>query len=215
MRKAVLSPLLSLLVPGLGQIVNRQLFKGSLMVAAMSLLFLILLGFALHQFSVAVVAIQEAGAQPGDFAALSRQLREQGFLWLAGLGGCLALLWVYKVERKPGQSHVPVSEVWFRFPKFVIGYVFCWLSVLAIAQLWPAVTKAMLAGAGTVSGPMRSMFFALTFVAMGCISDFSKLKGMGRMALLYGVSLVFIIAPIAYLVAYVFHRGMMPPLAGS
>lgn len=127
----------------------------------------------------------------------------------------LALLWVYKVERQPGQSHVPVSEVWFRFPKFVIGYVFCWLSVLAIAQLWPAVTKAMLAGAGTVSGPMRSMFFALTFVAMGCISDFSKLKGMGRMALLYGVSLVFIIAPIAYFVAWVFHRGMMPPLVGS
>ena len=127
----------------------------------------------------------------------------------------LALLWVYKVERQPGQSHVPVSEVWFRFPKFVIGYVFCWLSVLAIAQIWPAVTKAMLAGAGTVSGPMRSMFFALTFVAMGCISDFSKLKGMGRMALLYGVSLIFIIAPIAYLVAYVFHRGMMPPLVGS
>ncbi len=97
MRKAVLSPLLSLLVPGLGQIVNRQLFKGSLMVAAMSLLFLILLGFALHQFSVAVVAVQEAGAQAGDFAALSRQLRAQGFLWLAGLGACLALLWVYAV----------------------------------------------------------------------------------------------------------------------
>ena len=97
MRKAVLSPLLSLLVPGLGQLVNHQLFKGSLMVAAMSLLFLVLLGFALHQFSAAVVAIQEAGAQAGDFGALSRQLRGQGFLWLVGLGGCLALLWVYAV----------------------------------------------------------------------------------------------------------------------
>jgi len=127
----------------------------------------------------------------------------------------LALLWVYKVERQPGQVHVPVSEVWFRFPKFVIGYVFCWLAVLGIGTLWPAISKAMMAGAGTVSGPMRSMFFALTFVAMGCISDFSKLKGMGRMAILYGISLVVIIAPIAYLVAWVFHRGMTPPLVGS
>jgi uncharacterized membrane protein YadS len=127
----------------------------------------------------------------------------------------LALLWVYKVERQPGQSHVPVSEVWFRFPKFVIGYVFCWFAVMGIAAVWPEVSKAMVAGTGPVSGPMRSMFFALTFVAMGCISDFSKLKGMGRMALLYGVSLVFIIAPIAYFVAWVFHRGMTPPLVGS
>ena len=36
----------------------------------------------------------------------------------------LAMLWVYKVERKPGQTHVPKSEIWFRFPKFVLGYLF-------------------------------------------------------------------------------------------
>ncbi|MFZ5586632.1 MAG: hypothetical protein ACOZHQ_11935 [Thermodesulfobacteriota bacterium] len=97
MRKAVVSPLLSLLVPGLGQLVNRQLFKGSLLVAAMSLLFLILLGFALHQFSLAVVAIQAAGAQPGDFAALSAQLRQQGAAWLLVMFGLLAGLWVFAV----------------------------------------------------------------------------------------------------------------------
>ena len=54
--------------------------------------------------------------------------------------------------------------------------------------------------------------FMLTFVAMGCITDFSKLRGMGRLAVLYGVALIVVIAPIAYLVAWVFHRGMTPPL---
>lgn len=97
MRKAVLSPLLSLMVPGLGQLINRQLLKGSLLVAFMSLLFMILLGFALHQFSVAVVAIQEAGAQPGDFAALSAQLRQQGAAWLLVMFGLLAGLWIFAV----------------------------------------------------------------------------------------------------------------------
>ena len=97
MRRAVLSPLLSLLVPGMGQIVNRQLLKGSLMVAAMSLMFIILLAFGLHEFSKAVVAIQEAGAPPGDIAALSAQLRSQGFVWLVVLGGLLMALWVYAV----------------------------------------------------------------------------------------------------------------------
>ncbi len=97
MGRALTSPLLSLLVPGLGQIMNRQLLKGSLMVAAMSLLFIILLGFGLHEFSKAVIAIQEAGAQPGDMEALSAQLRSQGFIWFLVLGGLLAALWVYAV----------------------------------------------------------------------------------------------------------------------
>lgn len=124
----------------------------------------------------------------------------------------LALLWVYKVERQPGQSHVPVSEVWFRFPKFVLGYLFCWFSVIAIASIWPEIVKDLKVGASTVQSPMRSMFFALTFVSLGVLSDFSRLKGLGRMAVLYGVSLLCIIAPIAYLVAWIFHHGMMPPL---
>jgi uncharacterized membrane protein YadS len=60
---------------------------------------------------------------------------------------------------------------------------------------------------------MRTMLFMLTFVAMGAITDFAKLKGMGRVALLYGLALVVVIAPIAYAVAYLFHRGLAPPLA--
>jgi hypothetical protein len=48
---------------------------------------------------------------------------------------------------------------------------------------------------------------------MGTITDFSKLKGTGRIAVLYGLALVFVIAPVAYGVAYLFHRGLQPPLA--
>ena len=45
---------------------------------------------------------------------------------------------------------------------------------------------------------MRHMMFMLTFVAMGVMTDFSKLKGMGRLALLYAIALAVVIAPIAY-----------------
>jgi uncharacterized membrane protein YadS len=123
----------------------------------------------------------------------------------------LAIIWVYKVERKPGQAAVGASEIWFRFPKFVLGYVICWFAYTAIAVFWPESIDAAMVGAGTVQSPMRTMFFMLTFVAMGTITDFSKLKGMGRLALLYALALVIIIAPIAYVVAWIFHRGMMPP----
>ncbi len=123
----------------------------------------------------------------------------------------LALIWVYKVERQPGQSHVPVSEVWFRFPKFVIGYLFCWFFIMAFGAIVPDLVKPAMAGWKVVSGPMRNMLFMMCFVAMGCITDFSKLRGLGRLALLYAIGLVFVIAPIAYFVAWLFHHGMMPP----
>lgn len=51
----------------------------------------------------------------------------------------------------------------------------------------------------------------LTFVSIGVITDFSKLRGMGKLALPYAIALFAIIASIAYAVAWIFDRGMMPP----
>jgi uncharacterized membrane protein YadS len=126
----------------------------------------------------------------------------------------LALVWVYKVEKQAGRVTVAGSEIWFRFPKFVIGYFVAWLSYLAIASSWPASAATLASGTAALQSPMRHMLFMLTFVAMGVSTDFSKLKGLGRLALLYALALIVIIAPIAYGVAYLFHRGLVPPLAG-
>ncbi|MGK7345561.1 MAG: putative sulfate exporter family transporter [Candidatus Nitrospinota bacterium M3_3B_026] len=125
----------------------------------------------------------------------------------------LAIIWVYKVERQPGQSHVGASEIWYRFPKFVLGYFFCWFFYLGIAVFLPDLIKSASVGANIVQSPMRKMMFMLCFVSIGVITDFSKLKGMGKLALLYAIALFLIIAPIAYVVAWIFHHGMMPPLA--
>ncbi len=122
----------------------------------------------------------------------------------------LALIWVYKVERQPGQLHVGPSEIWFRFPKFVLGYFITWFVYVVIAMFWPDLVEAAIVGANTVQSPMRKMMFMLTFVSIGIITDFSKLRGMGRLALLYAIALVFIIAPIALIVAWIFHHGMLP-----
>ena len=128
----------------------------------------------------------------------------------------LALVWVYKVEQKPGgQSSVPISEIWHRFPKFVLGYFIAWFVYLGIALLLPDIIEAAKQGANVVQDPMRKMMFMITFLSIGIITDFSKLKGMGRLTLLYAIALFLIIAPIAYLVAWVFHHGMMPPLASG
>ncbi len=163
----------------------------------------------------------------------ARHYQETGELWGAGIlesaivtkiwidvfigvwAFVLAILWMKYVERTPGQPRVGASEIWFRFPKFVIGYFIAWFTYLAIAVFWPELSKAADAGAKIVQSPMRKMMFMLTFVAIGIITDFSKLRGMGKLALLYAIALFLVIAPIAYVVAYIFHRGMMPLPAGG
>jgi uncharacterized membrane protein YadS len=125
----------------------------------------------------------------------------------------LAIVWIRKVEKRADVSVSPM-EIWFRFPKFVLGYFVATLAYLAIASQGEAVASALDMGTAVVQSPMRTMLFMLTFVAMGVSTDFAKLRGMGKVALLYGLALVVVIAPIAYAVAYLFHRGLTPPLAG-
>ena len=127
----------------------------------------------------------------------------------------LALIWIYKVERRPDKLSIGLSEIWFRFPKFVLGYILTWFVYLGIAVYIPQWIEAAQIGANPVQSPMRTMMFMLTFVSIGVISDFSKLKGMKKLALLYGGGLLFIIIPIGYLIAWIFHHGMMPPTVGG
>ncbi|MEW5913356.1 MAG: hypothetical protein AB1814_12420 [Thermodesulfobacteriota bacterium] len=97
MRRSVVAPLLSaLVIPGLGQIVNRQVAKGALLVAASSLLFMVGLGVTFHQVSKAVLALE--GQAPVDkWAALRAQLISQGTTWLWVLFALLAVLWLFAV----------------------------------------------------------------------------------------------------------------------
>lgn len=167
-----------------------------------------------------------------DELMIARNLQLTGELWQAGWilsaslltkiwidvfigvwAFVLAIVWIRNVERRGDAVRVSPMEIWFRFPKFVLGYFLACLVYLAIASTGPALAATLDAGTAAVQSPMRTMLFMLTFVAMGAMTDFAKLKGAGKIALLYGLALVVVIAPIAYGVAYLFHRGIMPPLA--
>lgn len=133
----------------------------------------------------------------------------------------LAMVWVYKIEKHDG-DRVPFSEVWFRFPKFVIGYFAAWFIYLGIffgagdagqTDAGMAVLKNAKAGAIPVEKGMRKLFFMLTFMSLGIITDFKKLAEaqFGKMVWVYFVALTFFIIPVALIVAYLFHHGMEIP----
>ncbi len=124
----------------------------------------------------------------------------------------LAVVWVWYIERRPGEK-VPKSEIWFRFPKFVLGYFIGWFVVmgLGLADILPFDSLAF--GIKPIEGSLRKFFFMLTFTSIGIVTDFRELakEGLGRLAAAYGTVLVCIIIPVGFFLAWLFHHGMMPP----
>jgi uncharacterized membrane protein YadS len=125
----------------------------------------------------------------------------------------LAVIWVYKIDRVPGET-VPKSEIWHRFPKFVLGYFFTWFAYLGILFLLPDLADAAKVGAVPVEKGMRQLFFMLTFMSIGVITDFGKLaeSRFGKMVGVYFVALFIFVIPVAIVVAWIFHHGMRVPV---
>ncbi|MFO0888915.1 MAG: putative sulfate exporter family transporter [Isosphaeraceae bacterium] len=123
----------------------------------------------------------------------------------------LAIVWVYGIERTPG-AKVPLREILRRFPAFVIGYFALFLALLGLALARPDATASLAAATAQVE-PIRGLFFALTFFTIGMASDLKRLwaEGIGRLALVYAVSLFGFIIWIGLAISWLFFHGAMPP----
>ncbi len=122
----------------------------------------------------------------------------------------LAIIWLRYVENNGDKKKIPKMELWHRLPKFVLAYLVAWFGLTALFYFAKDLAPAIKEGAHLVQGSFRKFLFMLTFLSIGIITDFRKMRGMGKLTLLYAVALFVIIAPIAYLVAWIFHNGMLP-----
>nr|WP_321467606.1 putative sulfate exporter family transporter [uncultured Desulfobulbus sp.] len=102
----------------------------------------------------------------------------------------VAMYWCFKVESEAGRT-VGASEIWNRFPKFVLGFLAASILFSMIdANLGPDLSGAMI-DQGVVRGGtrlLRGWFFALSFAAIGLSTNFRELakyfKG-GKPLILY------------------------------
>ncbi len=126
----------------------------------------------------------------------------------------LAVVWVLFIERRPGEK-VQKSEIWFRFPKFVLGYFIAWFLVMGIGLAHVLSFESLEFGIKPIEGSLRKFFFMMTFTSIGIVTDFRELakEGLGRLAAAYGTILLIVIIPIGLFIAWLFHQGMMPPTA--
>ena len=125
----------------------------------------------------------------------------------------LALIWCSKIEKNPSGEKVRATEIWDRFPKFVIGYVLTFLIFLFICMASPDSIKNA-ASASNEANTFRVMFFCFTFFTIGVVSNFKKLKeeGIGRLAVVYILCLFGFIIWIGLLISWVFFHGIKPPV---
>jgi uncharacterized membrane protein YadS len=124
----------------------------------------------------------------------------------------LALVWTYGIERKPG-ARVPVRDVLKRFPAFVFGYFALFIAFLCLTLARPALAPGLVAATAQTE-PLRGLFFAMTFFTIGMASDLRRLwaEGIGRLALVYAVSLFGFIIWIGLAISWLFFHGAQPPI---
>jgi uncharacterized integral membrane protein (TIGR00698 family) len=90
---------------------------------------------------------------------------------------CVAVFWVTRVERDPHGPKPSAMEIWYRFPKFIVGFVgasllFSFVLVPALGST--AVEKNII---GAMTKTLRGWLFCLAFVSIGLESNFRDLAG--------------------------------------
>lgn len=134
-------------------------------------------------------AVSAAGEFLGDAAlqvAVTVKMIQNILIGAVAFG--VAVYWVVAVEQTPDAPRPNAMEIWYRFPKFVIGFVVASLIFSFIHMSGTAgelTTDAVIRG---WSKNLRGWFFCLAFVSIGLESNFralvSHLKG-GKPLMLY------------------------------
>lgn len=121
----------------------------------------------------------------------------------------VATIWVTRVERVPGATRPSPWEIWFRMPKFIVGFLVA--SLVFSFVLVPVMGDEAVSGILKFSKVFRKEFFALAFVSIGLASNFRELgryfKG-GKPLNLYWVGQTFNIL-LTLLIAWLLLGGVL------
>ena len=128
----------------------------------------------------------------------------------------LAYIWTRHIEPRQNGDGLRTTEIWERFPKFVLGFVATFLIVFVIALASEAYQKP-LSAAMNEANVFRQIFFLLTFFAIGLMSDLRKLwqEGIGRLAAVYVICLFGFIVWVGLIISWIFFHGVQPPITSG
>jgi hypothetical protein len=97
MRRALVAPLMSILLPGLGQLINRQAGKGAALVAISGLIALLGVGLAMYKLNKAMVRILDLPQREQTLDTLSRAMWQEGVGYLGVLGVVFLIMLAFSI----------------------------------------------------------------------------------------------------------------------
>ena len=133
-------------------------------------------------------AVAAAGGMLGEEAlraAATIKMIQNILIGVTAFG--VAVYWVARVEKTDSGTRPNAMEIWYRFPKFVIGFVAASIVFSILYETLPGGDILVRTMQGSTK-TLRGWFFCLAFVSIGLETDFRKLthflKG-GKPLMLY------------------------------
>lgn len=125
----------------------------------------------------------------------------------------MAVFWVSSIERQPGDPKPSVSEIWVRFPKFIIGFMLA--SAFFSFILVPGLGDKAVGDILKVTTALRNWLFSIAFVAIGLDTNFAEMKrlaGDHRPVTLYVVGQLFSLVLSLAACWFFFSGRFFPPI---
>jgi uncharacterized integral membrane protein (TIGR00698 family) len=143
------------------------------------------LGGVIDNTGAVIAAGEVYGGKPAlDAAALVKMAQNI----LIGFAAFLLALWAtLRLEKKATGERPSFAEVWYRFPKFIVGFI---VASIVITFFVPAATSKAVEGLCTA---YRNWFFAFCFVCIGLDTRLKDLisVGGGKPAVAYWIAQAF------------------------
>jgi uncharacterized membrane protein YadS len=124
-------------------------------------------------------AVAAAGAFLGEKALyVSATIKMIQNILIGLVAFIVAIYWTMKMQRKAGQKP-NAMEIWYRFPKFVIGFALASVAASIISSTLGSDMSYVVVDHGIIRGftkNLRGWMFALAFVSIGLSTNFRQLR---------------------------------------
>ncbi len=128
-----------------------------------------LIGGTVDSTGAVVLAGSALGPEAEQVASLVKMIQN---ILIGFIAFFVAVFFARKID-KTGKSEVGVSEIWTRFPKFIIGFMAA--SIVASVIFVPAFGAEKTGAVNKVLGQYKDWAFVLAFTSIGLDTNFKKI----------------------------------------
>ena len=128
------------------------------------------IGGTLDATGAVVAAGAMLGEEAGQVAAVVKMIQN---ILIGVVAFFVAVYWVTNIEKSGNGGKPAITEIWTRFPKFILGFLGA--SLFFSFVLTPAFGDESVSEIINLTSDFRGWFFCLAFVSIGLESNFRKL----------------------------------------